>query len=451
MNRAQKFAIIYLVLIVAVGYGYAVGRFKVFPYKHIEPMVQDYQKFAAGDSMEKTSSVVSKLKNDLGISPDRWIYTYPPHAADNAVPAPYPTLEKRGQAPLVYVDENQRSGYRVIVGAMDMPEAFWGALLLNPQGEIIHSWNLSTAHLPATAPSEQLKNLYGLHVFPDGSIIYTMQERGGGIVRVDACSNVLWSLKGEFHHSTSPDETGHFWTFIGKQSAFDQNMAKISVDAGEIVEIIDMAKVRDANPDLHIWDLYPYSFFESRGKIKKSGEMAHGNNIEPLPQSLAADFPQFKPGDLLISYATTNLIFVLDPVSLKVKWWRVGISDLQHDPDWEPGGKISILSNNPRSGKSHSDIVTVDPATMEYEVTLNGASLDFMTIINGRHQLTEFGTRFVTSSQQGWAFEVDQQGKILFSFVNNVNAAERKAMHLSEALRYPEAYFTSEFWKACER
>jgi hypothetical protein len=112
---------------------------------------------------------------------------------------------------------------------------------------------------------------------------------------------------------------------------------------------------------------------------------------------------------------------------------------------------ISIVSNNPRAAKPHSDIVTVDPGSMEFEVSLEGATVNFMTIINGRHQLTEFGTRFVTSSQQGWAFEVDSEGVIVFSFLNNVDSQAGKAMHLSESLRYKEDYFDTQFWNECQR
>ena len=450
MNRVQKIAIVYVVLIVAVVYGYAVGRFKVFPYASLESLVQDYKNFAKGDAMEKKSSVVAKLKNDLGLSPERWTYTYPKRASAKTKLAEYPTLKSRSDLPLIFVDENHRAGYRVIVGALDLPDAFWGALLISPDGEIIHSWNLSTAHLNAKASTEQLKNLYGVHVSPDGSIIYTMQERGGGLVKVDACSNILWSLEGDFHHVVSPDENGYFWTFTGLQGAFDQNMVRVSIATGEIEETIDMADVRKANPNIHIWDLYPFSLNRKKSLMIR-GEMAHGNDIEPLPTSLAQYFPQFEPGDLLISYATTNLIFVLDPNTLKVKWWLVGVSDLQHDPDWEAPGVISILSNNPRVAKPHSDIVTIDPNSMEFEVSLEGASVDFMTIINGRHQLTEFETQFVTSSQQGWAFEVDSEGVIVFSFLNNVDSQADKALHLSESLRYKEDYFDTQFWNECQR
>jgi len=282
-----------------------------------------------------------------------------------------------------------------------------------------------------------------LHIFPDGSVIFNMQERGGAIVKVDACSNVVWNLEGPFHHVISPDEHGYFWSFSGHSGPYDQNMVKVSQETGEIVQTIDMEKVRQANPGLNIWNL---ALFGDKG----AGHMTHGNDIEPLPSHLAPDFPDFEPGDLVISYATTNLIFVLDPETLGVKWWRVGISDFQHDPDWEAGGKISIYSNNAhRSVKEFSDIVTINPQTMEFQVTLEGADMGFKSDANGRHQLTPFGTRYVTSSKQGWAFEVDETGKIVSSFVNTIDLSGGLALHLSEAWRFKENYFDEQFWLKC--
>jgi hypothetical protein len=64
--------------------------------------------------------------------------------------------------------------------------------------------------------------------------------------------------------------------------------------------------------------------------------MTHANDVDPLPQHLVADFPGLEAGDLAISYASTNLVFILNPQTLLVKWWRVGVSDFHHDPDWKP-------------------------------------------------------------------------------------------------------------------
>jgi hypothetical protein len=188
-----------------------------------------------------------------------------------------------------------------------------------------------------------------------------------------------------------------------------------------------------------------------RADVRYQRNLTHGNDIEPLPLALAAQFPQFEAGDLIVSYATTNLVFVLDPDTLVVKWWRVGAGDLLHDVDWEPDGKITLFNNNSRRlFDLSSDIVAIDPATMELSVDVDGSEYDFFSVINGRHQLTPFDTRFVTSSTQGWAFEVNSNGDIVFSFVNNVDAQNKNSVHLSEALRYQEGYFNDDFWNTCD-
>tara|TARA_B110000503_G_scaffold91898_1_gene138704 strand:- start:2303 stop:3658 length:1356 start_codon:yes stop_codon:yes gene_type:complete len=451
MKKIQVFAIAYIIGMFFLVCGYSIGRFKIFPYEMIEPLIQEYQTFAKGDVMEKKTSALEKLLHDWGFSFARLLYTYPELAIKNSTPLHHPALEKRDELPLLFIDKNHREGYRIVIGALNLNEAFWGGLLISPSGEAIHAWEMSSAHMPGGAPQEQLKNLYGVHVFPDGSAIFSTQESGGGLVKIDACSNVVWNLEGHFHHTVSPDDNGYFWSFQGSQKSLDQDMVRISVETGEIVQLIKMADVRKANPYLHIWDMHPLTLDASQLTYKENGNATHGNDIEVLPKELAAEFSEYKPGDLLISYASTNLIFILDPNTLAVKWWRVGLSDMQHDPDWEPGGKISIYSNNSRVDKEFSDIVTVDPKTMQHEVVHHGESVGFYSRMNGRQQLTPFGTRFITSATQGWAYEVDNEGSIVFSFVNNINKGKMQALHMAEAWRYREDYFDTDFWTSCPK
>ena len=449
MPVLQRVALLYLLVMFVAAYGYAVGRFKVFPHAFIEPIVQEISDFVAGDAMERNSSPIDKLTSDLGLSYGRWLYNYPELAARNTTPVAFESGFDGKVTPLVYIDGAHRSGYRVIVGILDQPGGFWGALLLDPQGQVVHNWRLSTAHIDKGSANDRIKNLYGVHVTPSGSVIFNMQEAGAGIVRVDACSDIEWTLEGSFHHTVSPDENGNFWTFIGGQNDFDQNMALVSLQTGQIVRTIDMGEVRKRNPNLRIWDLYPL-IISDREKVRYQRNLTHGNDIEPLPAALAQDFPAFEPGDLAISYATTNLVFVLDPDTLEVKWWRAGLGDLQHDVDWEAGGNITLFNNNSRRlFKPYSDIVTIDTASMDFTIDVDGEGYDFYSVINGRHQLTPQGTRFVTSSTQGWAFELDRSGEIVFSYINNISKQDSHSLHLAEALRYQEDYFHDEFWKKC--
>jgi Arylsulfotransferase (ASST) len=457
LNKVQKIALLYFVSLMLVLYGYAVGRFKVFPYAYIEPLVKNFQEFSEGAPGEKKTSVMQKLKNDMGFSFDRFLWNYPEQAFEGTDKLEYAGFLKRKEPPLLYLDENHREGYRVIAGALNLPGAFWGAILLNPEGEVIHRWDLSTEHLPTNLKQDQLKLLYGLAVYPDGSIIFHLESYGGGIVKVDACGKEVWNLPGQYHHAVTPDDQGYFWSFEGFDVSFDQDIVRVSAETGEIERIIKMEDVRRANPDIHIWTLQRF-ILNKREANQKHGDMTHGNDIDPLPENLAHLFPQFSAGDLAISYATTNLIFVLDPDTLKVKWWRMGAADFQHDPDWEPDGRLVIYDNNgrvkaddPTSEDIQLEILAFDMSSMEHETILDGKQYDAMSQLNGRHQLTPYGTRFVTSAQQGWAFEVDEDGKIIFSFVNNVSEENRQSMHMSDAWRFSEDYFDSEFWTQCDQ
>ncbi len=448
MNNVQKAALVYLLAMVVFFYGYAVSRFKVFPHAYLESAVKEIEAFVAGDAHEK-SSVIEKLQNDAGFAPLRFTYGVHEDLYANHVPLETPGLKDRRDRPLVFIDEAHTEGYRVIVGSMDFEEAFWGALLIGPGGDVIHRWTLSTEHLPQNKDPDLLKVLYGVHVGSDGSMTFSMQESAGGIVKVDACSNEIWNLPGEFHHTVSSDGEGAYWSFVGSQYTLDQDMVKISAETGEILHRIDMTEVRAANPHIHIWDLTLPVYDPKPERRYRTGNLTHGNDIDPLGQDVAASFEQFEVGDLLVSYATTNLVFILDPDTLKVKWWRIGLSDYHHDPDWESDGRITIYSNERRREENFSRIVYIDPVTFEDGVTFDGAAIRFRSPANGMHQRTGYNTRMITSANQGWAFEVDDAGETVFSFINSYSRDDNKTLFISDALRLMPEYFDGKPWEAC--
>ncbi len=346
----------------------------------------------------------------------------------------------------MFIAPEHQDGYRAIFGALDFEDAFWGGVLLGPTGETLHTWSLNTDHLPTATAGDEFRNLYGMHLYPDGSVIFTQQERGGGIVKVDACGNIQWNLTGDYHHTISPTEDGHFWTFRGRQEAFDHEFAKVSAATGDTSRVIHMKDVRAKHPFLHIFNLQVDTFVRD----VSDKDISHGNDIDPLPSALVEKFPQFEAGDLLISYRTHNLVFVLDPDTLDIKWWRIGPWDRQHDPDWESDGTIAVFSNNYAAQRRFSDIVAIDPATFTARTVLDGERLGFYSRVNGDHELTEFGTRMVASTTQGWAFEADGNNDIVFSFVNNYARERRKSLNVSQAQRLPRNYFSANFWEQCQ-
>lgn len=440
MKILQKIAVLYLIAVIFFILGIGAVEYDSSPYLKLK---KKYLEYAKGHDLEKKTSAIEKLKNDIDHKPYRWLHGYPLLARKDAKNLEIEGLTERRELPFVYMNPNHAQGYRAIFGALDFEENFWGGVLLGPDGTVLHAWKLTTSHLPTSTANDLNKNLYGLHLFPDGSVIFLQQEDGGGIVKVDACSNVVWNLPGNFHHTITPTEDNTaFWTLMGMQADFDHKLTKVSVETGKVLQIIDMRKVRERNPYTHIFHLQRQSYV---------ADTTHGNDIDPLPSALADRFEQFEAGDLLLSHRTQNLVLILDPDTMMIKWWRIGNWGRQHDPDWEADGKITVFSNNDRTRRRYSDIISIDPKTYEAKIIVDGEKYKFRTAINGQHESTPYGTRMIASTNQGWVFEVDSAGDIVFSFVNNYNTKQQKALNVSEAIRVAPSYFKEEFWKQCKQ
>ena len=436
MNFVQRAGALYLFAVLFVGWGIAIGKYEIFPYS----ILKDIQDFVAGDPTEDTD-VFSKLRNDLDIAPERQLHRVVPTPNRNFVELPLEGLRERRDLPRLFISDTQMPGYRVLFGAFDFEDRFWGAILLDETGGIRHRWKFTTEDQPANEAPDVLKNLYGVAILPDASVIFTMQERSGAIVKVDACSRPVWALEGQYHHTISLTDQNTFWTFGGDQKAFDHLLHEVDVDSGEIRRTIDMREVRLKNADTHIFDL----------QVKKgTADAVHGNDIEALTVERAAAFPGFQAGDLLLSFRTTNLVFVLDPESLEIKWWRVGPWDRQHDPDWNADGRISVFSNNERGVGQHSKIVVIDPKTYETEILLDGADYDFRSTFNGMHQITDHGSLLISSGLQGRLFEVDREGEVIFDFINSYSWEHERALRVAEARFLERDFFSFEGFPICE-
>lgn len=436
MNFAQRAGLLYLFALFFVGWGVAIGKYEVFPYA----VLKDVQDFLAGDPTED-ADILSKLKNDFDVAPERYLHSIAP-APDRAFrELRIEGLRERRDPPRLFLAEGQAPGYRILFGAFDFEDYFWGAVLIDEQGRVRHRWQFTTEALPGNETPDILKNLYGVAVLSDGSIIFSMQEKAGGLVKVDVCSRQVWSLEGQYHHTVSLTDENSFWTFGGSQKAFDHQLHLVSAEDGTILKTIDMKDVRHKNPDIHIFDLQAE---------RNVPDAVHGNDIDALSAELLPAFPGFEKGDVLISFRTTNLVFVLDPDSLEIKWWRVGPWDRQHDPDWNADGTITVFSNNERGLGKHSNIISINPQTFAFNKLLAGENYDFRSTFNGMHQVTPQGSVLVSSGLQGRLFEVDRNGDVVFDFINSYSWNEERALRVAEARFLEPDFFSFEGFPTCE-
>ena len=138
----------------------------------------------------------------------------------------------------------------------------------------------------------------------------------------------------------------------------------------------------------------------------------------------------------------------MDPDNLKVKWWRIGVTKRQHDPDWGKSGEITIFDN--RMNRGYSRIVSISPKTFQTNVIYDGRKSNFYSRIRGKHQITDEGNLVVTSPQQGRVFEVNPTGEISMEFLNTVPGNSAFNYSVSEAIWLPDNYFDTEMYGKCE-
>lgn len=429
----------FLVFIVSYLFGALSFKFNIWPYSAFV----EVWRFVQGDPEERTT-LAEKILNDAGILPARHLFKTPakPYPASAYRPLDGLPLDPARQPPLVYMDPAAPRGFRIIFGTFAFRDALHGAVLLGPDGTARWHWKISQDGVSRPHHPETNVFPHGFEISPDGSILASY-DNGSSLTKYDYCGRVQWRLEGEYHHSIDFGDDGTFWVWkkaierddtlpgqSGQKSAIEQQLQQIAYGDGALLRSFGLVDIIKANPGIGI--------FATRGVGGVQKDPFHPNDIDPLPRRLARHYPQFRAGDLMISMRPLNLIFVLDPDSLKVKWWRQGQTRRQHDPDWNDLGTITIFNNN--MDAPPSTIVELDPRTMVSRVLVDGAGYDFYTAVQGKHDQSPGGHVLITSTQQGRVFEVAPGGKVTFDF-QNIYTQDAGALFVSEARFLPLDFF----------
>lgn len=328
-------------------------------------------------------------------------------------------------------------GWRLFQGIFRIDsEPRYAVLALSPEMAIEHVWLISDDILSAsgmTVGSAQFP--HGLALLGDGSIVTAFDDYYR-TVRIDPCGKRIWTSDARLHHAIYPVDHERFAWGVGG----DNRIQKIDLRTGKLVRDISMADLRRANPDLTVFDM-------RRIDDNRLGENArndtpayfpdpyHINDAKPLPTRMAVHFPRFRAGDLLVSLRSLNLVAVIDPATLEIKWLTNRYTLRQHDPDWEPDGTISVFDN--QMGRKFSRIVSLDPRTGQHRTLVDGGPLKFYSRIRGKQQSLENGGHLVSSAEQGRIFELGPDGKISWEMLIQDPEKPGENFVFSEAIHFP--------------
>lgn len=390
-------------------------------------------------------SIIEKIANDTGLRPNRNLVDYEYNSQDRDYQEITElSLRSRRDNPEFFLDEKAPYGYRLIYGAFDFDDKLHGAILLDPDGKVVHKWKISQEGTDYTYVNDENCFPHGLEVFSDGSIITAFDGSISTLTKYDYCGNIIWRLNGIFHHSIVRDNHNGIWVWGGYDggSFHDQayaDLLNINYDTGELIRSIDLRDVMAANPDIDILGVIQKTFDQKSYFVGHPEDYWHPNDIEPLPDNLADKYELFSADDLLISLRNLNLIFVIDPDSLEIKWWRQGVVRKQHDPDWNDRGTITMFNNN--INRVFSNIVEINPLTYEYWRPVEGEAYNFYSWHRGNKEETPSGGYLITSTDQGRVFEIDKDGNLVFEYLNIYDKDKGVNLAVSEARFFPVDYF----------
>jgi hypothetical protein len=447
MNKIRIISLFGLVFFFAFFLGLYIRHAQVWPYTHFKEVID----FIAGDA-EEYISFQDKLKNDFNFKPSRHIKTAEKgsgrwlqfnkgfeskdHKALEGL-----KLNPRREKPRIFLSDNAPKGYRLIQGTFDFDKTLHGAILLDPKGKVKRVWYLTQEGLDWDHQKDPNVFPHGLVIAPDGSIVIAFDE-GTSLTKYDYCGKTAWQIKGRFHHSISFENENIIWVWKRRMNAWIDTaeiLVKVDYTTGKILKEIPLVNVMDANPDIDILGSMQNDTPEGSRWADTTSGFWHVNDIDPLTKKFEQYYPSFRAGDLLLSLRTPNLIFIIDQETLKVKWWRQGLTRRQHDPDWNNSkGTITIFNNNMHRG--FSEIKEINPITYTHSVILKGEKYNFYTWWRGKHQIMPSGGVLTTSSDQGRVFETDAKGNITFEFINTYKKGQEYLV-ISEALFLPLNYF----------
>ena len=417
----RKLAIYYIIFLLAFTWGIFVGYKKVFPYNIIRSIAKEVSEFYKGGKDLKDISIVDKIKNDIGLLPSRHLIEYFTDLKDTVEINILDFDDRRNFKPLIRKsfdkkDDNFfREGFLLVQGLYDFKDSLHGSILIDVNAQIINKWNYNYLEFSNKKKSlEENLDTHPLVILKDGSIIHTIHDQsfGARIVKTSFCGDVEWTREGAYHHSISLDKNQNIWTLNAENS-----LILLNSKDGSIIKEIFIKDIIKKNRNLGIFNLH----LELPGSNTLNEDPFHINDVEPLN----FNFGIFKENDLLISFRNSNLIFIVNELN-EVKWWRVGSTIRQHDPDWNRGF-ISVFDNSMRNNSIESEknymsrIINIDLKNYKIEEIYNGKKHSAYSVIKGNHQILNDKYILVTMSMQGRVLIVDKSGNLKFEFINKYN------------------------------
>jgi len=406
--------------------GIAVAIFQVYPFAQVRAAYQAIYDLSQGSTSE--------------LAVDDMHHLYPARYSESGV--------------TVYKESQVQPGNTLITGYWYIDNRWQPAIrLIDLQGTVLQEWIVRPEQIWPTTPytdhvAGQMNRpnnyVHGAWLLPDGDVVFNVEY--AGMARINACSETVWSLPYRTHHSMFRDEAGNFWA-AGLNWRYEKNPSYVHPKPDFVDET--MLQVSPAGEILQEIFILESIYESGQGGLfadtQKKLDITHMNDVEVLGTEMAASFPLFNAGDILVSLRNISTILVVDGSSHQVKWLFRHPLVRQHDPDFEADGHIVVFDNRDDMTQTGARLgptrlLRINPADNSwntvYPLTDEQA---FYTQTGGKHQRLENGNRLITEAHGGRVLEIDTDGNLVWNWIIETRG-DGLVPEVLEGSRYPEDY-----------
>ena len=293
------------------------------------------------------------------------------------------------------------------------------AYLMDARGKVLHEWHSEIEEVWADYPRDSRRRYSRsiwwrrVHLLPDGALLAIVE--GVGIMKLDAQSEVMWAVANGAHHDLSVTAEGEIWVLTREPRVVSRVHPRRPV-LEDFLTILDAGGNQKRNISL-LESILRSDESLLKSSKRQAGDMMHTNTVHILDGSIADRLPAFERGNVLLSMNAMGLIAVLDVERETLVWVHQRPPQGQHDPHILDNGNLLFFDNREEAGDSV--VREVDPTDWRQIWQYAGSPQEpFYSRFCGSAQRLANGNTLITESDAGRAFEVDEEGRIVWEFFN---------------------------------
>jgi len=396
----QRLAIIYITAILFAVWGYTSCKYKIFPYKHIDPHLNRIIEHF--ESKDNVAHHLQEKRKKFDISG-------------------FKKLDKN------FIDH----GFLLISRFDNKYDQVIIELFRLSDFEMIHRWIPPIEEiLNKKLKRSKIKTKEGFRVqhpylFNNGDIIFNMGE--GALVRINKDNQISWIIDEHFHHSIELMHDNNFMVpiyYYNRKRIFK----KIKDDGFAIIspqgKIISKYYIEDILVNNGYRGLY-------YGVGKLEWDRTHTNDA----QQILKDSGIAKRGDIALSIRNLSTVLLYRPSQDKIIWLKTGPWLLQHDVNILDNGHYSIFGNdvfyiNNKKKSNKYKYKSIDPISniYIYDPINNIVKTPYTKILNelkmksntrGRSKILANGDVFIEETNSQRIMRVSKN-KVRWIYVNDL-------------------------------